>query len=85
MGVEGYELAGLEVFPNPGAGILSVKASFSDNMSVSIRNIAGELVYVYEGDPGSLGSIDLSAAAKGLYFLEVRTEKGTAKKKIVIQ
>jgi hypothetical protein len=57
----------------------------NEKIMVQIHNVAGDLIYQYDGYSGSVREIDMSSRSKGLYFMEIRTDKGTAKKKIIIQ
>ncbi|MCE3280186.1 MAG: BNR/Asp-box repeat protein [Bacteroidetes bacterium] len=83
--IEGYELSGIDVYPNPSTGSVSVKTNDNEKILITIHNVAGELVYRYDGYSGAINSIDLAGQSKGIYFMDIQTDKGTAKKKIVIQ
>ena len=51
---------------------------------VTVFNSVGELVYTEETEKNNF-IIDLSNEAKGIYFAEVKTDKGSVTKKIVLE
>ena len=73
------------VYPNPNNGLFTVKMMSNKNQTVdlSIINITGETIGNWKLK--NQLAIDLSNYAKGIYFLQLVTEKGKATKKIVIQ
>lgn len=64
------------VYPNPASGTFSIKG---ENITeVDVRNTSG--VLIYSGAP----DVDISSHPKGVYFIEVKTNKGSLNKKIII-
>lgn len=72
----------LDIFPNPTSGIFTIQSS-EQISAIEIYNVLGENVYLLN-HPITNSPIDLSEASSGVYFLQLSTEKGIARKKIVI-
>jgi PKD repeat protein len=81
--------ATLELYPNPTSDVINVAFNGSKTQSLTVRvvNMNGQLVYTdavgqYAGQYKN--AIDLSAAAKGVYFVQIITDKGTINRKVVL-
>jgi len=80
----------LNIYPNPASKQLNLAfdAQNSTSVSVSLSNLAGMKVY-HENLSGFDGNyqqaIDISNFAKGIYFLNIRSEIGNIIRKIVIE
>lgn len=73
---------GMTIAPNPSTGIFNV--SF-DNMvagSVTIVDANGRLIQTHDLNSNAL-TVDLTSAESGLYFMQVATEKGISRERIV--
>ncbi|MBI3500171.1 MAG: T9SS type A sorting domain-containing protein [Bacteroidetes bacterium] len=71
------------VSPNPTSGVFELRIADCQNCGLKIYNTLGEIVHQSEiHTPQS--KIDLSASPGGVYFLQLTTDKGIARKKIVI-
>lgn len=68
--------ATFSVYPNPSNGIININLNGAVNQTqISIYNSVGAAVY--QVNPSSeLVQIDLSAFSAGMYFVEVRSDKG---------
>ncbi len=80
-----YNNAGIKVFPNPANSILTIQNLSTDKKSLlEIINFSGTIVFktqVYE----QTENIDISGLARGLYFYQIKSDKGILKKgKIII-
>ncbi len=73
---------GMTVSPNPSAGIFNV--SFENTVSgiVTIVDANGRLIQSQELNNSSI-SIDLTSNQSGLYFMQVATENGVSRERIV--
>jgi hypothetical protein len=71
------------VYPNPSSGMFTLNSKIT-NGEISICNVLGEIVFSSKIN-SSVTTIDLSDAAGGIYFVNVRTEKGSFTEKIIIQ
>lgn len=83
-GVEENTVAHFAIYPNPTNGLITLKTIANDDGTVEVSNLQGKVVY-----KNMLNSntqiIDLSANAKGVYFVTVTTTNGVEVQKMVIQ
>ena len=80
----------LEVYPNPSRDIFNVSFTSEEAQTINVKvvNVIGEVMYSesMEEFKGSYEQgIDLTAKAKGVYFLEITTNTGGINKKIALQ
>ncbi|MCZ2247505.1 MAG: GEVED domain-containing protein [Bacteroidia bacterium] len=80
----------LELYPNPASDVINLSFNGSKTHSLAVRvvNVNGQLVYTdvvnqYSGQYKN--QIDLSAAAKGVYFVQIITDNGTINRKVVLR
>lgn len=78
------------IFPNPTNGIVNIvfnQISSLESIQLSIMNSLGELVYEEKAivTKEFTKEVDLSNQSKGVYFLEIITDKGIVKKKLILQ
>ena len=73
------------IFPNPGSGIIYFKIPAHQQIALTVNNLAGEIIYHYEGNAGEKESVDLSAVAKGIYLMSLKTDRELIQEKIVIE
>jgi hypothetical protein len=89
VGVE--ELASensLKVFPNPGTGnfLIDLKDIKSQTMDLRVYNYLGTLVEQKNTlRNNNTLNVDISSHNKGIYFIEIRTEDGIFREKIILQ
>lgn len=82
------DIKDLVVFPNPSNGSVNVAATWekSNNAAVKIYDINGRKVYLeFVNGTEYNKTLDLSHLAKGMYMLQIDTDKGTKTEKIVIE
>ena len=80
----------LEVYPNPSRDIFNVSFVSDEvqNLGISIINVVGEAIYTADLDQfvGQFTKeVSLATYPKGVYFLEITTDKGVINKKLVLQ
>lgn len=80
----------LLVYPNPASGVLNVSAVLNETSLAALRvfNTLGELVLVENValTNNSLNrTIDLSGSKPGIYFLEINSQKGIIRQKVMIR
>jgi hypothetical protein len=75
------------VYPNPAHGYLVVACRETTTAKIQITNILGECVYLKHcKSNGELNEqIEMSAYPKGIYLVEVSTEKGKEVRKVVLE
>jgi hypothetical protein len=81
---------GIEVYPNPTADVLFVKAGKEINASVqvSFTDVAGRLVQQNSFNNLSAGqnqSINIAGLAKGVYFVKIKTAQSENIQRIVVE
>jgi hypothetical protein len=84
------QINNLDVYPNPSRDIFNIRfiSEKIQDLSVRVLSIIGEVVYEEKANQ-FIGEytkqIDLTDNSKGVYFLEITTNKGVVNRKIVIQ
>ena len=77
---EDFKLSGISILPNPTSGILNITAV--EKADYRLFNIKGQVL-----KKGILVSgkskINISSFAKGIYLLNIKTDKGSFTKKVV--
>lgn len=79
-GLADFESKKIVVFPNPVKDQLKIENENLKINSISIINITGKTVKTFTS---SNNIIDVSDLAKGIYFLQIQTDKGLVSKKII--
>jgi hypothetical protein len=84
------QIKNLDVYPNPSKDIFNIRfvSEKIQDLSIRVINIMGELVYEEKASQ-FIGEytkqIDLGDYSKGVYFLEITTDKDLINRKIVVQ
>lgn len=81
LSVGEVEFADLTAYPNPATDVLNVR-SHSHMASVSIFNVNGQLVHQQVLN-SSVGSVDMSSLAKGVYSVNISNDKATKTIKVI--
>ena len=87
-GIDSEILSNISIYPNPSSGMFTIefKRVTEKNSNISIVNSIGNIVFSEELIIGeSSKNIDLSEFSKGIYLIELQTELGFYKKKIILQ
>jgi Secretion system C-terminal sorting domain len=83
------ELKGMEVYPNPSHGIFTVNMKFdqSQNAMLKVMDMTGRKVFMELINNQSVinHNLNLSHLAKGMYMVQIATDKGVATQKIFIE
>ncbi len=85
---EKADLAGIQVYPNPSNGRITV--SFDNNVGmteISVMNMLNKVVFSDKTETliGKTIILDLSDLSKGVYFIKLKTDRQEETRKIVIQ
>jgi hypothetical protein len=86
-GINEYtENNGIHIYPNPGSGIFNIQSDkgFDNKTEINVYNYLGEIVS--QTTPhSSKFNLDLSAQQKGIYFLQIISDKDATLEKIILQ
>jgi len=61
-------------YPNPSTGLINLESGVSNRSTVNIYDQAGRIIKRFEMQ-GSIGQVDLSTQAKGVYFVQFDNRK----------
>jgi hypothetical protein len=82
---EQYITNNLILYPNPASNYISInKQPGMEINAIEIINIQGKVVFHQEVTDNNL-SYDVSGFPKGLYFIQLNTNKGIEVKKLIVQ
>jgi hypothetical protein len=86
VGIEEGELSGVEVYPNPASEfvMVAIPTSVEGLVEMNVLDALGNLVCSKTANSG-VNQVDVSALAKGIYFLEMNTNSGRHLSKLIIQ
>tara|TARA_B110000438_G_C15486959_1_gene509757 strand:- start:201 stop:686 length:486 start_codon:yes stop_codon:yes gene_type:complete len=85
-----FGIGSLNVFPNPSKDVFNITFTSEDiqDLKVKILTLVGEVI-ILEDLEQFVGNytkkIDLKENAKGIYFLEIKTNSGVVNKKLILQ
>ena len=87
---EGDAITDFEVYPNPSRDIFNVSFVSDEvqNLDISITNVIGEAIYNADLEQfvGQFTKeVSLATYPKGVYFLQITTDKGVVTKKLTLQ
>jgi PKD repeat protein len=89
-GIDEMADAAFSIYPNPSDGRVMIelqKGQMAGEVSVKVVNPLGQIIYSSKENISSTNwkkEFDLSNLARGIYFIELKSEDGFAKKKIII-
>lgn len=75
---------GISVYPNPSKGKFKINCSEGSLNTIVIFDVDGRKIYTSPG-LNDRGEIDLSSAAKGVYFLKANTNQTTKSTRFIIR
>jgi hypothetical protein len=86
VSVEDISANGLNVYPNPSAGKLTVRISnFSNSTTLEVFNLLGERMNANMAEVGTGAfSIDLSHVANGIYMVQVKDGNMVSTQRVTI-
>jgi hypothetical protein len=80
----------LDVYPNPNNGVFTINVNTTDvkELNITVMNVQGQVVYSknnFDNLTNVNEQIDLSNNAKGVYFINVTSDKGVKTHKVSVQ
>lgn len=85
VAVEKIDASNGLIYPNPSEGKFMVKNPSSGNFDYGIYTMNGSMVRTRENISGSETSVDMTNAAKGQYYVIVKSATQTAKSKLILK
>ena len=83
LSVEDFNKSGLSMFPNPVLDHVSIANNVNIQINTySVVDLNGRILMNKKYDAND-NTIDLTSLTKGIYFIQLETEKGTLSKKII--
>ncbi len=84
IGIADYSADKIRIYPNPGNGFVNIEFDENTNATINIYSSQGSLVKTEKVISQKSTTLLLSIDA-GIYYLEVLSEKGLVRKKIIIE
>ena len=87
-GINNLKAQALSIFPNPNEGLFQIdcKNKIGENASVKVYNNLGQLVFQKQIKiESSFLPLDLSILNKGIYAIELLTEKSLSSGKVMLK
>ncbi|HVE62129.1 MAG TPA: T9SS type A sorting domain-containing protein, partial [Chitinophagaceae bacterium] len=81
--VENNSISDVMVYPNPTTGMFTLEMETLETTTIVIYDLQGKLVISEKMDTGKK-QIDLSHVGRGVYHLQVISDKGMVNKKVVV-
>ena len=85
---EEFLQASFNIYPNPSKGSFNIEfKDFVNNYSVEVFDVTGKTIYENNFDQASnlVQTINLENPSSGVYFINVKSDKGIVTKKLVVQ
>ena len=82
FGVEEQASFGVQVYPNPTKGTLTIEAEGIEN--IRLIDMMGQVLETYEGSHSDSVVLNLNSYKPSVYLLEVKTDKGVVKQRVVL-
>ncbi len=83
IGIEEETSHIVNIYPNPVNDILQIQlTALTQNSSINVYDMSGRNVLVYN-TVGNSSILDVSSLTPGVYILEVHTDKGISRKKVI--
>jgi len=79
-GIADITIAGIEIYPNPVKDVLQIESDELNIKQIEIVNLSGKVIYRFNN---FRNQINVSTLPQGIYFVKLKTDKGTVTKKFV--
>ena len=88
MGINNFKAQTLSIFPNPNEGLFQIdcKNKIGENANIQVYNNLGQLVFQKQIKiESTFLPLDLSSLSKGIYAIELISEKSLSSGKVMIK
>lgn len=79
-GIADIEIAGIEIYPNPVKDVLQIESCELSVNRIEIVDLSGNVIYQFDD---LKNQINVSVLTQGIYFVKLKTDKGTITKKLI--
>jgi|GEM_PF-1078242 len=76
------KLAQVRLFPNPASKNLTIVTSENEDYTAQVLDLNGKAIFTFEGQSNT--QVDISSLAKGMYFIQIKTEDGQTAHKLIV-
>jgi hypothetical protein len=85
MSISEELLAGVNVFPNPSNGLITIQHAFNGTKHITVYNMSGQVVNKLVNIESAQTTVDLSSASKGVYLVEIEIGSSSKIVKVVVR
>jgi hypothetical protein len=75
----------VELFPNPAKDQFNVRVQNASLETVTVYNVNGQLVKLTENINSNILTLPVNELARGIYMVQIKTDKGVENRKLVIE
>ncbi|MCF6365840.1 MAG: lamin tail domain-containing protein [Bacteroidales bacterium] len=72
------------IYPNPSNGKFTVQQNSNSEFDIKVKDETGRTIFVSDNNIGTT-ELDLSSFAKGIYFVEIKSNKNIVNKKLILE
>ena len=83
LGVDGYELSQIAVYPNPASDIVNIQSTSIIN-GITIYDVQGRKIQATKVNSQTT-EVNISGLNSGIYFFSIETDNGSSMKKVLKQ
>ena len=84
LSINEFRLGAGTIYPNPAADKIYIERSNNDEMTINFFDVVGKQIKEVIKSKNQKTEINLCNMSEGLYFIRIKTAKGTCTKKIII-
>ena len=84
--VNNFSNTEIKVYPNPAKDLINISFNGYNNSKIKLTNLLGNIIYsesLESTNENNIKSLDLSGISKGIYFIEIISDKGKFTQKII--
>ncbi len=85
LGIDKQSPTNFKLYPNPVSEVLSIESASNDLLRIEIFNSLGRQVFVQDFNSFQKINLDLSSFSKGVYMVNIKSEKQSKSEKVVVR